>query len=89
MIQQPVALSRTRAASEVFQREERRLSAAEQKEEDRSMSEQTKPEANPEELKKEELEGVSGGIGSQSIDWSGPGDEGPEEIVVTKPIKPF
>ena len=59
MIQQPVAGQRTFIASEGFQREERLLNAANRK--DRPMSEETKPEANPEELKKEELEGVSGG----------------------------
>jgi hypothetical protein len=43
--------------------------------------------AKASELSQQDLDKVAGGAGA--IDWSGPGDEGPEEIVITKPIKPF
>jgi hypothetical protein len=46
--------------------------------------ETTEQEAKAAELSQQDLDKVAGGI-----DWSGPGDEGPEEIVVTKPLKPF
>ena len=45
--------------------------------------EKTEQEAQAE-LSQQQLDTVTGGI-----DWSGPGDEGPEEIVTTKSLKPF
>ena len=66
---------RTCLTSEVFQPKERLLTAAEQKEEDKFMNEQTKPEAKPDDLTKttetgsidlteQELDRVSGGDSS-------------------------
>jgi hypothetical protein len=52
------------------------LNAANQKEEERFMSEKTKPEVKPEELTKEQLERVSGGYGP--IDG----------VVTPKPLNP-
>lgn len=55
--------------------------------EDIKKVEKTEQEATAAELSQQDLNKVAGG--ASSIDWSGPGDEGPEEIVITKPIKPF
>jgi hypothetical protein len=55
--------------------------------EDTKKIETTEQEATAAELSQQDLDKVAGG--ANSIDWSGPGDEGPEEIVVTKPLKPF
>ncbi len=50
--------------------------------EDTKKIEKTEQEAT--ELSQQDLNKVAGGA-----DWSGPGDEGPEEIVITKQIKPL
>ena len=54
--------------------------------EDTKKIEKTEQEAKAVELSQQDLDKVAGGT---KIDWSGPGDEGPEEIVVTNQLKPF
>ena len=56
--------------------------------EDIKKIEKTEQEATAAELSQQDLNKVAGG--ANAIDWSGPGDEGPEESAkVIRPLKPF